>query len=1079
MTRQAPVPSHRHRARRIPEIGGPHKGSHLQCDHHHAHLDRRTDLSPRRDILTDYRQRLLNKLEHGQVVAVVGAGVSMAITGNAPTANWVGLIRHGINYAAPFTSMDRWSELKKSSLDSALQANNTQELVLTATSIASQLKNHPQRYTDWLREAIGELPVEHEDVAHALAALQIPILTTNYDTLLEKVLRLEAVSWKETEAMRELFNNSTSRTIGHMHGIWDDPSSVILSESDYARLTLTESAQFLQQSQYASKSFLFVGCGEGLADPNFTNMLKLHREMFPESRGDHFRLCLSSELPTIEANHLDDDIRVISYGESFEDLPAFLTDLATATSTTTRAPVRRIDGVAFAKAALLEEIADSNVTRRSKKDGTEDLDDFLIPPLLLPMSHEQFASMKSKQAETDSDTLDTLDPHEVATDETPDVIVVVGGEHSGVTTALQWLLATNTQDSDNRSPLYVDAQTCPSDARQPFIRKLSHAARASRLIDRLEDPLPPCAFALDNLVYRPTAFTSKILDDVADLEAPYKLVGCRPEDEPMIVKSLEERGLTIKTVHMGKLTKNEVTKFVSIIAPSTHVETTSEAVLEIAKREHLPRNPFTISLLISLVSELGQRDERYDSETVVLDEYTKLLLGMFSDRNDSRFTLSYQDKGTILSHLAKEYVASRRGSLRNSRVLEIIEDTFDALSWKEDPDKCLASFYKARVLRKDGDQVRFQQSSYLYLFAAKAALSDSDFKDSIFEEPLFFAPIIKHYAALKGDSVEAVTKIGKLLDEWDDYRAQGSIYGAIEVSTYSDDDLDDPDKLDEGRPAEQRDIDRKTGKEAEADLVPYDTSDDSDHAPFPLDDLEDLSGSALLGRRVDLASRVLRDSVSLANKELKADTLLKILHSWAVLIELLEIEGEFASVVSLIVENNEELHSLSDDKKSEIVERANLLLPSLYVMAGMNVCLTSRKLLITLENLMTDESFFDRDFAPIGAVLYALLLHEENWAAGLPRLLQAHGDKWIVSGFISLMAQITHRTEALAANDESLVKQFIIGAETRKRAFATDSQRKVYIASLNQRLDRARRLSRRERLVAGVSASSRLVEGTD
>ncbi|MCO4251218.1 SIR2 family NAD-dependent protein deacylase [Pseudarthrobacter raffinosi] len=1025
--------------------------------------------------MADYRERLIAKLTGGKVIAVVGAGVSAALTARAPTAAWLGLIEDGIERAASFAPNPNWKNLRLDALTTAVEYSDTNELIAVATSVSDMLKESRQGYADWLRESVGELPLKHTELAKALDALRVPLFTTNYDTLLSRALKKRFVTWKSTEQMRSVFNGDSMDVVGHLHGVWDDPDSVILSATDYKKLTLTENAQFLQHSQYASKSFLFIGCGDTVDDPNFTTMLRLHRQMFPESKGDHFRLSRNSEVAALEKKHVDDDIRVVSYGSKYEDLAQFLGQLAESAQGPSKLE-RRVDTVAYARESLLDRVRTSSVTLRSNEAGEKSLEHYVVPPLLLPMSHEQFASMQSSK---DRDKRPRpLDPHAVARGTKSRVLVVVGDEHSGVTTALQWLLAMNAQTAGDRSPIYIDAKKCSREAKQPFIRSLRREAMGLRLIDTLEGDLPIFSVALDNVTYREDASFLKIMDDLASVSSEFTLIGCKPSDESFIVRALEERDVTVSIVHMGKLSKNEVSKFASLIAPMAHVETTCDAVLEIAKREHLPRNPFTISLLISLISELGQRDERYDSETTVLDEYTKLLLGMFGERIDARFALTYKNKETILARLAKEYVLARKGSLRGSRVLACIEDTFDALSWKEDPEQCLLGFYKSRVLRRDSDQISFQQSSYLYLFAAKAAISDQAFREHIFEDPLFFSPVIRHFAALKGDSSEAVQRMLELLDDWDNYEASGRIFGDIEVAEYKEgSEKQDEFDLDEGRPAEKEKEVGSTKHDAASKVTPYDTSDDADMVPFPVDDLSNLSESALLARRIDLASRVLRDSDDLADKELKSKALQKVLHSWSVLIELVEQEADFAALLHMIIENDETLKNMSEEKKEEAAQRANLLLPTFYVMAAMNSCLTSRKLLITHDNLVAEEGFADQVFAPVGAALFALLMHEENWSTGLQSLLEKNGSRWIVSGFIALMAQMIHKTETMPKDDEQRVKEFIIGSEVRKRTFNSVAQKKTYIANLGQRLDRTRKLNRRERLELGESAASNIVAG--
>jgi hypothetical protein len=316
-----------------------------------------------------------------------------------------------------------------------------------------------------------------------------------------------------------------------------------------------------------------------------------------------------------------------------------------------------------------------------------------------------------------------------------------------------------------------------------------------------------------------------------------------------------------------------------------------------------------------------------------------------------------------------------------------------------------------------------------------------------------------------------------LLDGWNQYEPQGRIFGDIEVSEYSElDSKRDEFDLDEGRPAQEGEVGKQESPPSSR-AVPYDTSDDSDTAPFPLEDLTDLSDASLLSRQLTLASRVLRDSDELADRELKTSALFQVLRSWAVLIELFELEGQFGSVVELIVENDTRLKSMPEEKKQDIVGRANLLLPSIFAMGGMNASLASRKLLLTLDAVMARDDFYDSPFAPVGAAIYAILVHEEDWSAGLEKLLEEYGEKWIVSGFVSLMTQLAHKSETMSDSEERQVREFIIGAETRKRSFKSDAQRKGYISSLSQRIERTRALNRRERLNLGVSGAGQMVEG--
>ena len=56
----------------------------------------------------------------------------------------------------------------------------------------------------------------------------------------------------------------------HLHGHWEDAESVVLGIHSYEEVLGDTRAQFMQQAITAFNSLLFVGCGEGLKDPNFS-----------------------------------------------------------------------------------------------------------------------------------------------------------------------------------------------------------------------------------------------------------------------------------------------------------------------------------------------------------------------------------------------------------------------------------------------------------------------------------------------------------------------------------------------------------------------------------------------------------------------------------------------------------------------------------------------------------------------------------------------------------------------------------------------------------------------------------------
>jgi hypothetical protein len=349
--------------------------------------------------MTDYRDRLVAAVNSNAVVTVVGTGASVAMSRNSAAANWVGLIRTGIDRVGEIDpGSAKWVEFQLSGLELALETADTALLIGLASQVVAKLTAEgKQPYIDWLRDTVGSLRVRDAELARALGTLRTPLLTTNYDGLLEEVLRRPTVTWLDREGMREIFR-SDSDAIGHLHGFWKSLESVVLTEADYSRVLSDEPSQALETAHYTSKSFLYVGYGDGLADPNFTHLLAWHRKLFPESRNDHFRLCRSADFDRLRTEHSRDDIRVIPYGDDYSDLPAFLSQLRPAEKSSKKNASLGRDAVAYAREAIVEQIRAETVIGDSV-DNIDDreLSEITVRPVLLPMPHEQFVNARSME----------------------------------------------------------------------------------------------------------------------------------------------------------------------------------------------------------------------------------------------------------------------------------------------------------------------------------------------------------------------------------------------------------------------------------------------------------------------------------------------------------------------------------------------------------------------------------------------------------------------------------------------------------------------------------------------------------
>lgn len=1019
--------------------------------------------------MNDYVERLKAAVSSKQAILILGTGVSKAISGGAGTADWIGLLRDGIKRLGNRSDLQSWGALQELALDDALERDDLDGLLGVASQISAKLKaSGAQAYSDWLRDSVGNLRVVHPELAISLEQLELPILTTNYDQLIEKALRRTSIDWTDAESMREVFKGETS-CVGHLHGVWNRPDSVVLSESDYTKVMHDQPGQFVQQAHYSTKSFIYVGFGSGLHDPNFSRLLKRHSALFPDSRGDHFRLCRLGELSQLESAHAEHDIRVISYGEKYDDLGSFIDSLGDGTpSAKTFAPKR--DNLAFAREAILEPIRSETVVGSHLDDVADcDLGDLTVPPVLLPVPHEQFASMQ--------DLDDDLKPRRLdveASYRDSKLLILAGEELSGLSTALRWVVAKASFMRPGVAPVFIDSRNC-TQGKTPLDNQVRRESLLHRLIDHKKDVLPSHVLAVDNLMPRDSATYQQMLGDLLDSSADFIVIGTKQGEEQRLAQDLQDHRLAVEIAYVGKLGRSEIQSLAQIVAPK-RAETIADGVWDVLRREHLSRNPFTISLLISLFVQIGGAST-HSSETAVLDDYVSLLLGRNGPYLDARYSLNPQNRETVLAELAKEFVEQRKGALTQDDALRSIANYFTSVGWKENPIEALESFRDMRVLRISSGLVQFQQSSYLHLFAAKAAIRDDAFLSKLFEDPVFYAPIVRHYAALVRNSERAVQRIEQLLNDWPAQAPAGHIFGQVE-KTAAPDELG---RLFEGPvPPEGVEEDTDTRENTNVDETTeddYDYSDDTDMVPFPLEDQSKLSRSQRMIGVVDLASRVLRDSDQMPNLRLKGDVLKQVFRAWGATLDALEADAIFEEPARAIVDGVVAEGNIKPEKTDDMVARIAMFIPSFVVFSGVSACLSSRKLLVTYDEVVQDAGFKLDEYGLSMAAMFAFDVQERGWAKYLPELVELHGDRWVVSEFIGMLATIAFKQQELTPYDESDIKKFLRERTLRRYTFASDADRAVRIAKYEQDLVRDRALRRRQRLAPGMSIAEKVLEG--
>jgi len=269
---------------------------------------------------------LRKQLADGHVVAVVGTGFSSAATGGkAEIATWQGLLFHGFETCTeqgnPRLSAEEQELCRK------LVETGQVDLMLAAASVIESRLGAPEKslWRWWLRESVGQMKCTDSRLREAIHNLGVPIVTTNYDSLLEQRENespLPSCTWRDAAKCVEVLNGDRKGVV-HLHGWWEEPESVVLGVRSYETILAAEAAQEIQKALGRFKSLLFIGYGAGLSDPNFAPLL----EWFGDDQASNHRHYIL--LPSSEMDRVDElgAIRAIEYGPNFDFLPKLVESL--------------------------------------------------------------------------------------------------------------------------------------------------------------------------------------------------------------------------------------------------------------------------------------------------------------------------------------------------------------------------------------------------------------------------------------------------------------------------------------------------------------------------------------------------------------------------------------------------------------------------------------------------------------------------------------------------------------------------------------------------------------------------------
>jgi hypothetical protein len=288
----------------------------------HRPMKSKSSPAPDGDAIT----QLKNSASSGKLVAVVGTGVSMALTdGKIPALSWKGLVENGFAYGvAKGIITGQQSKLWKNQLNSS----DLDDLLGAAEFMGRKLgAPKGDLYARWLESVFKNVEPSNSEMAKAVRALHaagVPFCTLNYDQLLERVTGLTSINFKETPKVTSWMRRE-SQYILHLHGTWDAPSTCILGIRDYETTLSDDVRDLIQRALGSFNRLLFLGCGDTFADPNFSALIKWLREKMKTAALQHYALVSADQVAARNADLAwHGFVEPISYGADRSRFPAFL-----------------------------------------------------------------------------------------------------------------------------------------------------------------------------------------------------------------------------------------------------------------------------------------------------------------------------------------------------------------------------------------------------------------------------------------------------------------------------------------------------------------------------------------------------------------------------------------------------------------------------------------------------------------------------------------------------------------------------------------------------------------------------------
>jgi hypothetical protein len=275
---------------------------------------------------TKIPEALLQAYASDRCAVLVGAGASKG----AGLPLWGELLTKMIDAAVAHKVIDAQREAQYRAL-----ATRTDKFLMVASGLKDDLRSHFDQFIEETFITPKPAPTPLHEALVALDKLQF-VLTTNYDTILERAFRkrdddVSVCSFTDAgEVQRRLSRREFFILKAHGDAT-KVGNKIVLTDVDYRNLLFGQRAyQSLLSTMFTMFTFIFVGAS--MADPEISLLLSYVADSFSPNAGPtHYALMAAEDVTQIEKDRWFKDFKIqlitVSKQDNYAELTEFLHEL--------------------------------------------------------------------------------------------------------------------------------------------------------------------------------------------------------------------------------------------------------------------------------------------------------------------------------------------------------------------------------------------------------------------------------------------------------------------------------------------------------------------------------------------------------------------------------------------------------------------------------------------------------------------------------------------------------------------------------------------------------------------------------